>query len=118
FGLLLLGTGAAFLQVSGNPVMRDVSAKGNYSRNLSFGQFIKAIGSVSGVLIPILAVAYWGSDWQILFPIYSVILFITLLIIYFTPIREEQYDDADPATFASCFGLFFRNKYVLMMTVG
>src|SRR5699024_1372066 len=46
-GLLLLGTGATMLQVSGNPVMRDVSAEGKYSRNLSFGQFIKAIGSLS-----------------------------------------------------------------------
>jgi fucose permease len=118
FGLLLLGTGAAFLQVSGNPVMRDVSAVGNYSRNLSFGQFIKAIGSVSGAVIPILAVAYWGKDWRVVFPIYSVIILITLLIIYFTPIKEELYDDVEPASFKSCFTLFFRNKFVFFMTVG
>jgi fucose permease len=118
FGLLLLGAGAAFLQVSGNPVMRDVSAEGNYSRNLSFGQFIKAIGSVSGALIPILAVALWGGSWRILFPIYAAIMFITLLIIYFTSIEEEQYEDTEPASFKSCFSLFLGNRFVLLMTVG
>lgn len=117
-GLLLLGTGATLLQVSGNPVMRDVSAEGNYSRNLSFGQFIKAIGSLSGALIPMLAVNYWNSDWRMLFPIYSVIMLVTLLVIYFTPIKEQQYDDAEPASFASCLDLLFNNRFVLMMVLG
>ncbi len=44
--MLLLGSGAAILQVAGNPIMRDVSGEGKYSRNLSFGQFVKAIGSL------------------------------------------------------------------------
>ena len=43
--IFLLGIGTTFLQVSGNPVMRDVSAEGNYSRNLSFAQGFKGIGS-------------------------------------------------------------------------
>jgi len=33
--MLLLGAGATILQVAGNPIMRDVSATGKYSRNLS-----------------------------------------------------------------------------------
>jgi len=117
-GLLLLGTGATMLQVSGNPVMRDVSAEGKYSRNLSFGQFIKAIGSLSGALIPLLAVNYWGTDWRILFPIYSAIMFVALLVIYFTPVHETDYEDSEPASFASCLNLFFRNKFVFMMVLG
>jgi len=117
-GLLLLGTGATQLQVSGNPVMRDVSAEGHYSRNLSFGQFIKAIGSLSGSLIPLLAVNYWGLDWKILFPIYSVIMFATLVFIYFTPVHEKRHEDAQPASFKSCFELLFKNSYVLLMVVG
>ncbi|MCH7657625.1 MAG: hypothetical protein IIB05_04835 [Bacteroidetes bacterium] len=32
--VMLLGGGAAILQVAGNPVMRDVSPEGKYSRNL------------------------------------------------------------------------------------
>jgi fucose permease len=37
--ILFLGGGAAILQVAGNPIMRDVSTEGKYSRNLSLGQF-------------------------------------------------------------------------------
>lgn len=117
-GLLLLGTGATMLQVSGNPVMRDVSAEGNYSRNLSFGQFIKAIGSLSGALIPLVAVNYWGTDWRILFPIYSGILLVTLLIMYFTPVHETSRKDNQPASFKSCFDLLLKNRFVLLMVLG
>jgi FHS family L-fucose permease-like MFS transporter len=51
FGVLLvcifvLGIGTTFLQVAGNPIMRVVSAEGNYSRNLSFAQGIKGLGFV------------------------------------------------------------------------
>jgi len=31
--VLLVGAGAAILQVAGNPIMRDVSGEGKYSRN-------------------------------------------------------------------------------------
>lgn len=117
-GLLLLGTGATMLQVSGNPVMRDVSAEGNYSRNLSFGQFVKAIGSLSGALIPLVAVNYWGADWRILFPIYSAIMAVALVIIYLTPVHEQQHEDSEPASFRSCMQLLFKNKFVLLMVGG
>ena len=117
-GLLLLGTGATMLQVSGNPVMRDVSAEGNFSRNLSFGQFIKAIGSLSGALIPILAVQYWGKDWRILFPIYGIIMFATLLVVYMTPIQEKEQPDEERASLRSCFQLFLKNRYVMLMVIG
>jgi fucose permease len=117
-GLLLLGTGATFLQVSGNPIMRDVSPPGKYSRNLSYGQFVKAIGSLSGSLIPILAARYWGLDWKILFPIYSVIILIVILYLIFTPIEEKAVDEKEaPATFRSCLGLL-RNPFILIMVLG
>ncbi len=114
--LLLLGTGATVLQVSGNPIMRDVSPEGKYSRNLSFGQFIKAIGSLSGAVIPLMAVNYYGKDWRVLFPIYSVIIFITLIILFFTKIKEKE-KTTTPATFSSCFSLL-RDKTVALMVLG
>ena len=43
--IFVLGIGTTFLQVAGNPIMRDVSPEGAYSRNLSFAQGIKGIGS-------------------------------------------------------------------------
>jgi MFS transporter, FHS family, L-fucose permease len=117
--LLLLGTGAAMLQVAGNPIMRDVSEEGYYSRNLSFAQFVKAIGTLSGAFIPIIAVSYFGKDWKLLFPIYSIIIMITAIVLLFTPIREPLAEKkSSPATFASCFSLLFGNKLVALMTFG
>ena len=88
-GLLFMGTGATLLQVAGNPIMRDVSPEGKYSRNLSFGQFVKAIGSLSGSLIPIVAALYWGLDWKILFPIYGSVILLVVIILFVTRIDEQ-----------------------------
>jgi hypothetical protein len=41
--IFLLGVGTTFLQVAGNPIMRDVSPVGAYSRNLSFAQGFKGL---------------------------------------------------------------------------
>ncbi len=115
-GLLFMGTGATLLQVAGNPIMRDVSPEGKYSRNLSFGQFVKAIGSLSGSLIPILAARYWGLDWKILFPIYGSVILLVIAILLVTKI-EEQAVKEKPATLKSCLGLL-KNPYVLLMVIG
>jgi fucose permease len=114
--ILLLGAGATILQVAGNPIMRDVSPPGKYSRNLSLGQFIKAIGSLSGPVIPAVAVAWFASDWRILFPIYSVAIIITIFLVSTLKIEEQKKGDAPPASFSSCFALL-KNKFVLMMVV-
>jgi fucose permease len=114
--MLMLGSGAAILQVAGNPIMRDVSEPGKYSRNLSFGQFIKAIGSLSGSLIPFAAAKWFGADWRVLFPIYVAALLLTIVVIGFTRIKEEKAERA-PASLSSCFSLL-RNKFVLAMVLG
>jgi FHS family L-fucose permease-like MFS transporter len=115
-GLLFLGTGATMLQVAGNPIMRDVSPEGKYSRNLSFGQFVKAIGSLSGSLIPILAARYWGLDWKVLFPIYGGVMLIVVVILVATRIEEKAVREK-PATLGSCLGLL-KNPFVLLMVIG
>ncbi|MDP4281164.1 MAG: MFS transporter [Bacteroidota bacterium] len=115
--VLFLGAGSAINQVAGNPIMRDVSAPGKYSRNLSLGQFIKAIGSLSGPVLPALAVTYWNSDWKLLFPVYSVFLFLTILCISITSIKEHKIEGAKPANFKSCFALL-KNPFVLTMVLG
>jgi FHS family L-fucose permease-like MFS transporter len=114
--VLLLGAGAATLQVAGNPIMRNVSPEGKYSRNLTLGQFIKAIGSLSGPLLPVAAVLWFKSDWQIIFPVYVVALVITIAILGSTRIREKRARDSAPATFKSCFSLL-SNRYVVMMVI-
>lgn len=114
--VLLLGAGAATLQVSGNPLMRDVSPEGKYPRNLTLGQFIKAIGSLSGPLLPVAAVLWLRRDWEIIFPIYVSVLAITMLLTGLTKIKEKKVKGAVPATFRSCFALL-SNSYVLMMVI-
>lgn len=114
--VLLLGAGAATLQVAGNPIMRDVSPAGKYSRNLTLGQFIKAIGSLSGPLLPVAAVLWFKKDWQIIFPVYVSVLAITVAILGFTKIREKRIRDSVPATFKSCISLL-SSRYVFMMVL-
>ena len=113
--LLLLGTGATMLQVAGNPIMRDVSPEGKYSRNLSFGQFVKAIGSLSGSLIPLVAVKF-GGNWHLVFPVYSVFVAITIIYLLSIRIEERKTEGSAPATFKSCLGLL-SNKYIALMVL-
>jgi MFS transporter, FHS family, L-fucose permease len=112
--VLFLGAGATILQVAGNPIMRDVSEDGKYSRNLSLAQFVKAIGSLSGPVIPAIAASYFGADWKILFPIYSVALIITIVSVATLDVQEKKYGESASVSFKSCLALL-RNGYVLMM---
>jgi MFS transporter, FHS family, L-fucose permease len=114
--ILLLGSGATLLQVAGNPLMRDVSAEGKYSRNLSLAQFIKAIGSLSGPIIPVIAVMF-GASWGIVFPVYSVAIALALLGAATLKVKQ---DDAAPAqssaSLGSCLSLL-KNGYVATMVL-
>jgi fucose permease len=113
--VLMLGAGAAILQVAGNPIMRDVSDEGKYSRNLSLAQFIKAIGSLSGPMIPVLAKRWFDTDWRVIFPIYAVALVVAVLAV--APLRvEEKKAEHKAATLGSCLSLL-GNGYVLAMVL-
>ncbi len=117
--IVLLGAGTAVLQVAGNPLMRDVSPQGKFARNLSLGQFVKAVGSLSGPLVPVIAARYFGASWMVIFPIFSVALFITLVAAgsLKLPTVEAAATVASlrPATLRSCMGLL-RNPFILAMT--
>jgi len=111
--VMLLGAGAAILQVAGNPIMRDVSEEGKYSRNLSLAQFIKAIGSLTGPVVPVVAARYFGASWRVIFWVYAVALLVTIAAV--AGIRvEEKKAERKAATFKSCFALL-KNPYVLSM---
>ena len=111
--VLLLGAGAAILQVAGNPIMRDVSGEGKFARDLTLAQFVKAIGSLSGPVIPVVAARYFNASWQVIFPIYSVALLITIAAVSMLRVRRQE-SDRKAATFASCLALL-KNGYVLAM---
>ena len=116
--ILLLCAGATLLQVCGNPVMRDVSEKGAYSSNLSLAQSVKAVGSSLGFLLPPLVFRYWGWDWSILFPIYAVIVLVTLVTCVPLKLADDREPTAKPATFGTCFSLFGGNRFVMSMVLG
>lgn len=111
--VLMLGAGAAILQVAGNPIMRDVSEPGKYSRNLSLAQFVKAIGSLSGPVIPVVAAKFYGASWTVIFPIYAGALVVAVLAVAGLRVQEKK-SEHRAATLGSCFALL-RNPYVLMM---
>jgi fucose permease len=114
--IMLLVAGATILQVVGNPIMRDVSPQGAYSRNLSLAQSIKAIGSSLGFLLPPLVAISLGLDWSILFPVYTFLILVTLFLISPLKITEQKDPNSKPATFSSCISLL-KNGYVLLMVI-
>ena len=71
--IFLLGVGTTFLQVAGNPIMRDVSDQGDYSRNLALAQGFKGIGSASSTYLPsVIGVvgALAAMGWRGAFPVF------------------------------------------------
>lgn len=121
--VMLMGAGATILQVAGNPLMRDVSSEGKYSSNLSFAQSVKAIGTLSTSLIMVLigsslSTKAWfnvnntDASFRVLFPIFAVILLITLLLVtFFVP---NKADNTKPTTLKKCFEAL-KTPYILMM---
>jgi len=113
--VLLMGAGATTLQVAGNPIMRDVSPEGAYSRNLSMAQFVKAIGSLACSVVVVFANRWFGLDWGIIFPVFSVAAAIALISAATLRVHGGKPDRA-AATLSSCIGLL-RNGYVFMMVM-
>jgi len=108
--ICLLGAGMAVLQVAGNPMMRDVSEPGKYSRNLSFAQFVKSVGSLSGSLL----IALVLSSWTGLFPIYAIAVAIAFMAVLYLKPTIDHRSEGSRATIKSCFGLL-KYPYVALM---
>ena len=101
--IFAIGVGMAALQVAGNPMMRDVSAPGRYARNLTFAQFLKSLGSISGPYLATLVVAA-GLAWDRVFPIFAAVTLATLLAALFLPTTARSAEDR-PASVAASFAL-------------
>lgn len=116
--ILTLGIGTTFLQVAGNPIMRDVSAQGAYSRNLAFAQGIKGIGStVSAYLVTAVAalVIFKDLGWRAAFPVFFILMVLTFLSVLFIKVEETKADV--PPSLGSSLGLL-KNPIFLMAVVG
>jgi fucose permease len=118
-GIFFLGAGNAGLQVAGNPIMRDVSAPGRYSRNLTFAQFIKSVGSNTGPYVTTLLVATFGLAWYQIFPMYFIVAVITMIMLMFLKVEERPDEQkAETASIKSSLSLLFTEKYVFLMVLG
>jgi FHS family L-fucose permease-like MFS transporter len=113
-GFALLGIGNTIVQVSANPLLVDVVPGNRASSFLSFSQFIKAIGSM---IAPFLAVFFARSfgDWKLLFLVYGIISFLSVLWLGLVKIEESAQTEKG-ATMASAFKLL-GNSYILMMVI-
>jgi len=104
--IFVLGVGTTFLQVAGNPIMRDVSATGAYSRNLSFAQGIKGIGSAASTYLvtALTAIALFkGMDWRGPFPLFCALMTLTFVLVLFIKVDETKADV--PPSIGSSLGL-------------
>lgn len=112
--IFVLGIGTTFLQVAGNPIMRDVSAEGNYGRNLSFAQGFKGIGSAASsyLVTAIVGFAMFQSmGWRGVFPIFCVLM--TVAFVWVATLKIEETKADVPPSIGSSLGLLKKPVFAL-----
>ncbi|MGD1084146.1 MAG: MFS transporter, partial [Verrucomicrobiota bacterium] len=116
--IFLLGIGTTFLQVAGNPIMRDISPPGAYSRNLAFAQGIKGVGSTAStyIVLSIAGLAFFKSmDWRAAFPLFCVLMLLALGTVAMLKVEETKV--AEPPGIGSSLALL-RQPVFAMAVVG
>lgn len=91
--IFVLGVGTTFLQVAGNPIMRDVSAEGKYSRNLSLAQGFKGVGSTISSYLVTAAAGFFllqRLGWRAVFPIFFVLMLMTFVWAAMLKVEETR----------------------------
>ena len=104
--IFLLGIGTTCLQVAGNPIMRDVSAEGAYSRNLALAQGIKGIGSSGSSYLPTIvgAVGFLAAmGWRGAFPIFFILMAAAFLMVL--TLKVEETKTSEPPSISSSLSL-------------
>ncbi len=112
--IFLLGVGTTFLQVAGNPIMRDVSAEGAYSRNLAFAQGIKGIGSTASTFLVtwIATLALFQTmNWRGAFPLFCVLMALAFVSVAFVNVKETKTEE--PPSIGSSLGLLKEPIFLL-----
>jgi fucose permease len=112
--IFMLGIGTTFLQVAGNPIMRDVSPPGAYSRNLAFAQGIKGIGSTASIYIvlSLSAIAFFKSmDWRAAFPLFCLLMLLALVTVALLDVKETK--AAEPPGIGSSLALLGQPVFAL-----
>ncbi len=112
--IFVLGIGTTFLQVAGNPIMRDVSALGTYSRNLSFAQGIKGVGSASSAYLVSAVTAlglFVSMGWRGSFPIFCILMVAAFALVATLKVEEAKADE--PPSIGSSLSLLKEPVFAL-----
>ncbi len=110
--VLLLGAGVTVLQVAGGPLLQEASPPGKFAQNVTFGQFVKGIGTLSAPLIPILAYRYFDNRWQLVFPIFGAGTLVAMLAL---SLHNSKGESKNAATVAACVSLLANRRVALLV---
>jgi fucose permease len=119
----LLGIGNTILQVSLNPLLRNVVTNDRLlTSSLTAGQLVKAISSFAGPYILLLGVNTLGGGdpdkWFYCFPIMGAVTLLSGAWLAFTPIdREESSSENTASSFGETFALL-QDKTILALFLG
>ncbi len=116
----LLGIGNAILQVSLNPLLNNVlTDKSLLTSSLTAGQLIKAVSSLVGPEIVLLAVSRFGDDkWYYCFPILGAVTLLSAVWLAATPIQREKTEaQAECLSVGDTFALL-KDRIVLLLFLG
>ena len=113
-----LGIGNAILQVSLNPLLSNVVTDARLlTSSLTIGQVVKALSSLMGPQIVVLAIGWFGDDrWFYCFPILGAVTLLSALWLMLTPIQREAASDSI-LSMGDSFGLL-KDKTILMLFLG
>lgn len=111
----LLGIGNTILQVSLNPLLGNIVKNPRFlTSSLTAGQVVKAVSSLLGPEMVLLAIGIWGDEkWYYCFPILGFITILTAIWLLLTPIERETIAGED-TSLASTFALFKDNIIFLL----
>ncbi len=117
-GYAALGIGNTILQVSENPLIKNVvSNEKNLTSSLTAGQVVKAISSFCGPLIMVFAVSVLGDGdkqkWYLAFPVLGAITLLSALWLILTPIEREPVENTQ-VTVKETFCLLKKTTILLL----
>ena len=120
-GYAALGIGNAILQVSENPLIKNVVTDEKIlTSSLTAGQVVKAVSSFCGPFVMLLAVNVFGGGdkhyWYLAFPILGFITLLSALWLILSPIEREPIEKTN-LTVGETFALL-KNPTILLLFFG
>lgn len=120
-GYAALGIGNAILQVSENPLIKNVVTDEKIlTSSLTAGQVVKAVSSFCGPFVMLLAVHVLGGGdkhyWYLAFPILGFITLLSALWLILSPIEREPIEKTS-VTVGETFALL-KNPTILLLFFG